>query len=160
MSTLHGHGVDAWPIDNHSTQGSPMLREIVIGTSRPHEKATVHLTPEQALYVHGRLSVIRSAIMNRPSGGFGHLGSAQLPADHANQLKTSGAKVWTMIGRHDADASQEVVTHVVIESAHSNGYGMVTLSPDEVVHIADRLTQITMAYLHENVWGGEDARAQ
>ena len=30
---------------------------------------------------------------------------------------------------------------------------MVTLSPDEALQIADRLTQITMDFLHDNVWG-------
>lgn len=46
---------------------------------------------------------------------------------------------------------------VEIESQHpSEGYGAVFLTPDQVLEIHARLSQIALAFLHENRWGGED----
>jgi hypothetical protein len=158
MNVLHRHGVEAWPIGYEAQNSLPMLRKIVIASKRPHDKAKVHLTPEQALYAQARMSVIKSAIQGGHLASIRHLGSARLPDDHADHLKSCGAKVWTI--SEQADATHELVTQVVIESSHPDGYGMVSLSPVEALHIADRLTQITLAFLHDSAWGGEDARNQ
>jgi hypothetical protein len=49
---------------------------------------------------------------------------------------------------------------VLVESVHPDGHGVVRLSPEQALAIRDRLEQITLAFLHENVWGGEDVRTQ
>ena len=46
---------------------------------------------------------------------------------------------------------------VQIESQHpTHGYGAVYLTPDQLLEIHARLSQIALESLHENVWGGED----
>ena len=47
---------------------------------------------------------------------------------------------------------------VEIESQHpAQGYGSVYLTPDQILEIHARLTQIALEYLHQNRWGGEDS---
>jgi hypothetical protein len=53
-----------------------------------------------------------------------------------------------------------VLDAVLIESVHPDGHGVVRLSPEQAIYIRDRLEQISISQLHENVWGGEDARLQ
>jgi hypothetical protein len=46
---------------------------------------------------------------------------------------------------------------VQIESQHpAQGYGSVYLTPDQILEIHARLTQIALEFLHQNRWGGED----
>jgi hypothetical protein len=49
---------------------------------------------------------------------------------------------------------------VVIASDRPAGGGPIHLSPDQVLHVEERLTHITLAFLHDHGWGGEDARNQ
>ena len=56
-----------------------------------------------------------------------------------------------------ADSARD---YSLVEGDGPAGHGVVHLTPDQARYLHDRLTQITLAFLHENVWGGEDARAQ
>jgi hypothetical protein len=82
-----------------------------------------------------------------------HLGIDHLPADHRNQLSRCEAKVWPIV--HDDPGGPPSLEQVIIESEHWDGYGVVHLSPEQARYIHSRLSQITVAFLHENVWGGE-----
>ena len=113
----------------------------------------MYLTPDQTLYTQSRLSIIKSAFLCGHYQQINHLGVSHLPDDHADHLSSCGAKVWSIV---DSAASPALVS-VVVESQHPDGNGMVTLLPEEALHIQERLTQITLAFLHENIWGGEDA---
>ena len=75
-----------------------------------------------------------------------------------HKLGTHGAEAWPIA--REGTSSRPTLEKVVIESKHPDGHGVVHLSPDQALYIHSRLTQITLAFLHENGWGGEDARAQ
>jgi len=54
-----------------------------------------------------------------------------------------------------------VLDAVQVESDHpGHGRGVLYLTPDQLLYIQARLSQIAVAFLHENRWGGEDARDQ
>jgi hypothetical protein len=159
MSTRHGTGAEAWPIGRESRSGNtPVLMKVVVANKHSNERSEVHLTPDQALYAHSRLSIIKSAYLNGHFQQVQTLGIDHLPADHAAHLSTCGAKVWSIVD--DKAAPSERLQFVVLESQHPDGYGMIKLSPDDALHVEERLTQITLAFLHDNFWGGEDARSQ
>ena len=160
MNVLHRHhnGAEAWPISQEHTAHSPSLTKVIVASRHPDGKGEVHLTPNQALYGQSRLSMIKVAFLNGHQESVHHLGTDHLPEAHADEMRGIGAKVWPIIG--DETSSHPVLKDVVIESRHPDGYGLVHLTPDEARHIEHRLTEITLAFLHENVWGGEDALRQ
>ena len=66
----------------------------------------------------------------------------------------SGATARPFIRQQNGEVLLDAVE---IESQHpSEGYGAVFLTPDQVLEIHARLSQIALAFLHENRWGGED----
>jgi hypothetical protein len=53
-----------------------------------------------------------------------------------------------------------VLEEVVVEIRQVGGRAVVHLTPAQARAIEGRLTTIGIDYLHENSWGGEDARTQ
>ena len=155
---LGAHEAEAWPISREDTGYRPILEKVVVESEHPDGHGVVRLSPDQALYVHSRLSGIAMAFLHGRPGGVEHLGVADLPDDHLYRLSRCGAKVWPI--SREADALPPVLEQVVVESEHPDGGGLIHLSPEQARYIHNRLTHITLAFLHENVWGGEDARAQ
>ena len=151
-------GAEAWPISREDTGYRPILEKVVVESDHPDGHGVVRLSPDQALYVHSRLSSIAMAFLHGRPACVEHLGVDRLPEDHLYQLSRCGAKVWPISG--EADGLPPVLEKVVVESEHPDGHGLVHLSPDQARYVHGRLTHITLAFLHENVWGGEDARAQ
>jgi hypothetical protein len=160
MNLLHRHpyGAEAWPISRERSGYSPMLTKVIVASRHPDGRGEVHLTPNQALYAQSRLSMIKVAFLNGHQAVVYNLGTEHLPAAHADMMNDLGAKVWPIID--DETSAKPVLKDVVLESRHPDGYGLVHLTPDDAAHVEERLTQITLAFLHENVWGGEDARRQ
>ena len=155
---LGTHGAEAWPISRAGTSHRPILAKVVIESEHPDGHGVIHLAPEQALYVHSRLSHITMAFLHGQDGGVRHLGVDHLPDDHLQRLSTCGAKVWPI--SHEGTSPPPVLEQVVVESEHPDGHGLLHLTPEQAQYLHSRLSHITMAFLHENVWAGEDARAQ
>lgn len=66
----------------------------------------------------------------------------------------SGATARPLIRQQGGEVRLDAVQ---IESQHPDqGYGAVYLTPDQLLEIHARLSQIALAFLHENRWGGED----
>jgi hypothetical protein len=160
MNLLHRHpkGAEAWPISHEISDHSPILTKVIVASRHPDGSGKVNLTPNQALYAQSRLSMIRVAFLNGHSESVHNLGTEHLPNAHADQLSSVGAKVWPIID--DETSPHPALKDVVIESVHPDGYGLVHLTPEEADHVEHRLREITLAFLHENTWGGEDARRQ
>ena len=78
-------------------------------------------------------------------------GANQQPATiHAG----SGATARPFIRQQNGEVLLDAVE---IEVQHpTQGCGAVYLTPDQVLEIHARLSQIALAFLHENRWGGED----
>jgi hypothetical protein len=66
--------------------------------------------------------------------------------------------VWPIVA--EGSGAPADLEKVVIESDRPGGRGPVHLSPEQVLHIEQRVTHIALAFLHENGWGGEDGRNQ
>ena len=158
MHKLGTHGAEAWPIAREGTSYRPTLEKVVIESKHPDGRGVVRLSSDQALYAHSRLSHITMAFLHGRVDRVDHLGVDRVPDDHLHMLSRCGAKVWPI--SHEETDLPPVLEKVVIESDHPDGHGVVQLSPDQALYIHSRLTHITLAFLHENGWGGEDARAQ
>jgi hypothetical protein len=74
------------------------------------------------------------------------------------KLYKNGAEAWPIA--REAGGRRPVLEKVIVEGEIPAGHGVVHLTPDQARYLRSRLTQITLAFLHENVWGGEDAHAQ
>jgi hypothetical protein len=158
MHKLGTHGAEAWPISFEGPGARPILAKIIVESRHPDGHGIVHLSPDQALYAHSRLSHITMAFLHGRIDRVEHLGIDHLPEDHLDKLSTCGAKVWPI--SHEGTDLPPVLEKVVVESAHPGGSGVIHLSPDQALYVHSRLTHITLAFLHENTWGGEDARSQ
>jgi hypothetical protein len=135
-----------------------MLTKVIVASKNPDDRGEVHLTPNQALYAQSRLSIINVAFLNGHPDSVHNLGTEHLPTAHADKAGDTGAKIWPIID--DETSAHPVRKEVILESRHPDGYGLVHLTPEEARHIEERLKQIALAFLHENTWGGEDARRQ
>jgi hypothetical protein len=158
MTTVQRTEAEAWPISREGTGYRPILEQVIIKSRHPEGSGVIRLTPDQALYAQSRLSIISMAYLHGRNGEVHRLGIDQLPVDHESHLSTCGAKVWPI--SHGAEDSPAVLEQVVVESEHPQGHGVIHLSPEQARYIHSRLSQITIAFLHENGWGGEDARVQ
>ena len=48
-----------------------------------------------------------------------------------------------------------------LEASHPRyGHGELFLTHEQLVYVRGQLELIDLRFLHENVWGGEDARSQ
>jgi hypothetical protein len=159
MNGRHKIGAEAWPISREGMDHQPILLKVIVQSQNPNGKGVLHLSPDQALYAHSRLSTITTAFLTGHPEAVHHLGIEALPEDHGDRLNaSSGTRVWPIV--HEGAELPPVLDEVVIESEHPDGHGFIRLTPDQARYIHGRLTHITLAFLHENVWGGEDALAQ
>ncbi|HET8521944.1 MAG TPA: hypothetical protein VFL82_01850 [Thermomicrobiales bacterium] len=158
MQTRLRLGAEAWPISREAPSRFPILEKIVIQSMHPEGPGTVHLSPDQALYVHSRLSLVATAFLHGHNDSVHHLDLPSLPVNHRQEMSRCGAKVWPIGSEREGETP--VLEQVVIESQHPDGDGVIHLTPEQARYIHGRLTHITLAFLHENVWGGEDARDQ
>jgi hypothetical protein len=158
MSSPHVYRTEAVPRSHNGGDHQQILHEIRIKSDHPAGSGTVHLTPEQALYAHSRLSNIVMAFLHGHPEQVHGLGVAELPSDHEYRLGRNGTRVWPI--SHEAYGQIMILDEVVIENEHFGGHGVVHLSPEQAQYLHRRLTQLTLQYLHENRWGGEDARSQ
>ena len=157
MNTQQKFNAEAWPIARPSTSHRPILEKVIIESHHSDGNGTVTLGPDQSLYVHSRLSNVVSAFLRGHDSSIHNFGVEHLPADHEQSLSACGAKVWPI--RHES-RGVEILEKVVIESNHSDGHGPISLSPEQASYIYSRLTHINLAFLHENVWGGESLGGQ
>jgi hypothetical protein len=127
----------ARPITAHRHDQVELVAVQVTSDHPLHRHGIVYLSPDQLDCVHAELSTLTPGKYGRFDVG-------------------SGAEVQQV--RHNGRAESEDLT--CIRSAHPFGNGECWLTMREARSIRARLGQIDVAFLHENVWGGEDATAQ
>jgi hypothetical protein len=161
MRKLGKLGAEAWPVAAEGSGYQRTLIKVVVESVHPLGHGRLHLSADQALYVHSRLTQIAAVFLHGdPTGG---LRTADPDPTHRHEdpvvrLGREGAEAWPL--SHAGADGRPVLEAVLVESVHPDGHGVVRLSPEQALAIRDRLEQITIAFLHENVWGGEDARTQ
>jgi hypothetical protein len=148
-------GAEAWPISRPGPGHRPILEKVIIKSHHPDGNGVLHLTPDQALYFHSRLSHVNSAFLRSNHLAYERYGVPELPPDHLSQMSRCGAKVWPI--SHETDALPPALDKVVVENENDNRHHLLNLSPEQAEYIHARLTHINLAFLHENAWGGEDA---
>jgi hypothetical protein len=161
MSKLGKFEAEAWPIVMDGQGSQRVLLKVVIESNHPLGYGHLNLSTDQVLYIHSRLTQVAAELIHP-----GHTGGESIAAsdparrhdEPAVRLGRYGAEVWVLTSSWE-DSRPELEA-VLIESAHPDGHGVVRLTPEQTLHIRDRLEQISIAHLHENVWGGEDARRQ
>jgi hypothetical protein len=161
MKTLSSYGAEAWPISHENGRGRPTLDKVIVASEHADGSGTVHLSADQALYVQSRLSQIAGAFFphHHSNGNHPHEQATMHPDGPAvHTLAGCGAEAWP-IASESADIPPDL-EKVVIECDCPGGQGPIHLSPDQVLYVQDRLTHITLAFLHDKGWGGEDARNQ
>jgi len=157
MSTRQKINAEAWPIAQPSNSHRPVLVNVIIESHHPDGNGTVTLGPDQSLYVHSRLSNVVSAFLRGHDSSVHNFGVEQLPVNHEHAMSSCGAKVWPI--RHES-SGVETLDKVVIESDCPDGHGPIYLTTAQAVYIYSRLPHINLAFLHENVWGGESLGSQ
>ena len=158
MSERTRLGAEAWPISRPGPGHRPILEKVIIESHHPDGNGVLHLTPDQALYVHSRLSHVNSAFLRNHQVAYEHYGVPELPADHLTQMSRCGARLWPI--SHETDSLPQALEKVVVENDFEGGHSLLNLSPAQTEYIHARLTHINLAFLHENVWGGEDVSGQ
>jgi hypothetical protein len=158
MRPSHFHGAEAHARFRQGAEHQEILSEVQVRNDHPAGSGRVHLTAEQALYAQSRLSLIAAAFLHGHREPVHGLAVDMLPSDHRSLLGRTHVRVWPIC--HEIYDDVWVLDEVVLESEHPDGDGMVHLSPEQAGDLHRQLTAITMRCLHENRWGGEDARAQ
>jgi len=128
---------EARPITAHRHDQVELVAVQVTSNHPSHHHGVVYLSADQVGSVHAGLSTL-------------------IPGQYGRFDVGSGAEVRQL--RHDASPDGEDV--VCIRSEHPFGSGECCLTGRETRYIRSRLGQIGIAFLHENIWGGEDALAQ
>jgi hypothetical protein len=128
---------EARPITAHRHDQVELIAVQVKSDHPLQRNGIVYLSPDQLDCVHGELTTLAPGKYGRFDCG-------------------SGAEVRQM--RHDDSSIGEDV--VCIRSEHPFGSGECCMTEHEARYIRSRLAQIAIAFLHENVWGGEDALVQ
>src|SRR5215204_4928358 len=113
MNMPQKNGAEAWPISREGIGYRPILEQVIIKSNHPDGNGLVRLTPDQALYVYSRLSIIATAFLHGHNGQVHRFGIEHLPEDHEDKLSACGAKVWPI--RHEVEGSPAVLEQVVIE---------------------------------------------
>jgi hypothetical protein len=147
-SHLGPYGIDARPIERRGLSGERVLDEVVVESVHPSGHGRVVLTPDQTLRLLARLTQIDVSLLH-----------GALPVEFALKEATAavdGETAWAVI-RTTGQGTVECEEVVVADGA---GIGVVHLAPEQVGELLQRLTALTLDYLHENVFGGEDARIQ
>jgi hypothetical protein len=108
----------------------------------PSGSGSVRLDPIQAEHIHARLSQIDFAFRHDIQTG-----------ELVTSLSPCGAEALP-VSRIEGDTV--TMDGLVIKTAQARLF----LSPDEVTTVKNELERIVIDYLHDSVWGGEDARRQ
>lgn len=161
MNTLRQYGADVWPISHEGHDGRHFLEEIVVTSDHADGPGAVHLTVDQAIYVQSRLSQIAVTFLPH------HRGTGEHPHDRrtthpdgpaVHPLANCGAEAWAVLNEGASERTD--LEKVVIESDCASGRGPIHLSPEQALYVEERLTHVSLAFLHDKGWGGEDARGQ
>jgi hypothetical protein len=138
-----------------------MLIKVVVESVHPLGHGRLYLSAEQGIFLHSRLTQIAAVYLHGDiaEGSPDWAPDASLRSDDLEvRLGQSGVEAWPLC-RPGADG-RPMLDVVLVESVHPDGHGVVRLSPEQTLAIRDQLEQISLDYLHENIWGGEDARRQ
>jgi len=73
-------------------------------------------------------------------------------------LASCGAEAWPVVD--EGVGIPPDLEKVVVESNRPGGRASIHLSPEQALYVEERLTHITLDFLHDKGWGGEDARSQ
>ena len=160
MTKLSTCGAEAWPVSHAGRGGRRSLETIVVMSEHADSRGAVHLTADQDLYVQSRLSQIAVTFHphHRSNGAHPHCQATKHqdgPTVHT--LARCGAEAWQVVS---ADAALFPDLEKVVESDCPDGRAVVHLSPEQALYVEERLTHITLDFLHDKGWGGEDARDQ
>jgi hypothetical protein len=161
MSKLGKFGAEARPVEMDGQGSQRLLLKVVVESDHPLGHGRLHLSADQMLYVHSRLTQIAAVFLHPAHPDREHVCASGLPDRNEEpvlRLGRYGAEVWPLTSNGADDGL--VLEAVLIESMHPDGHGVVRLTPEQTLYIRDRLEQISISRLHENVWGGEDARIQ
>jgi hypothetical protein len=161
MTKLSTCGAEAWPVSHAGRDGRRSLETIVVMSEHADGRGAVHLTADQALYVQSRLSQIAVTFLpHHRSNGMHPHGQATThpdgPAVHT--LASCGAEAWPVFVEGAGILAD--LEKVVVESDRPDGRASIHLSPEQALYVEERLTHITLDFLHDKGWGGEDAYAQ
>jgi hypothetical protein len=155
MRKLGDHAAEAWPISRVGPNGYPFLEKVVVASHHPDGDGMISVSPDQVLYVQSRLSHVTTAFLHGHPAEVHHLGVDHMPDGPVHEMRRCRARVWPI--SHQSDS---LLDKVVVESEHPDGNGTIQLNSDQARYIHSRLTQISLAFLHDNHWGGEDATMQ
>jgi hypothetical protein len=161
MTKLSTCGAEAWPVSHAGRDGRRSLETIVVMSEHADGRGAVHLTADQALYVQSRLSQIAVTFLphHRCNGEHPHRQATTHPDGPAvHTLASCGVEAWPVVGE-DAGLLPDL-EKVVVESDCPDGRASIHLSPEQALYVEERLTHITLDFLHDKGWGGEDARSQ
>ena len=161
MTKLSTCGAEAWPISHEGREGRQNLETIVVMSEHADGRGAVHLTADQALYVQSRLSQIAVTFLphHRCNGVHPYRQATTHPDGPAiHTLASCGAEAWPVFV--EAAGISLDLEKVVVESDCPDGRASIHLSPEQALYVEERLTHITLDFLHDKSWGGEDAHAQ
>jgi hypothetical protein len=148
-------------VSHEGRDGRHFLEKVVVMSDHADGRGAVHLTADQALYVQSRLSQI--AVMFLPHHRCNGAHPSNQVTTHPDRpavhpLAICGAEAWPVVSE-DAGLPPDL-EKVVVESDRPNGRASIHLSPEQALYVEERLTHITLDFLHDKGWGGEDARSQ
>lgn len=126
---------EARPITAHRHDQVELIAVQVKSDHPLRRNGIVYLNPDQLDSVHAELTTLAPGRYGRFDVG-------------------SGAEVRQV--RHN----DSVEDAICIRTDHPFGSGECCMTEREARYLRGRLGQIAIAFLHENVWGGEDALAQ
>ena len=161
MTKLSTCGAEAWPISHEGREGRQNLETIVVMSEHADGRGAVHLTADQALYVQSRLSQIAVTFLphHRCNGVHPYRQATTHPDGPAvHTLASCRAEAWPVFV--EAAGISLDLEKVVVESDRPDGRASIHLSPEQALYVEERLTHITLDFLHDKSWGGEDAHAQ
>jgi len=161
MTKLNTCGAEAWSINHAGRDGRRSLETIIVMSEHADGRGAVHLTADQALYVQSRLSQIAVSFLphHRCDGAHPYRQATTHPdGPTVHTLASCGAEAWPVFV--DGAGTPPDLEKVVVESDRPDGRASIHLSPEQALYVEERLTHITLDFLHDKSWGGEDAHAQ
>jgi hypothetical protein len=147
---------DLRPISRDNANGAPVLEGVVLYRDNAADQR-LRLDVDQTLVVQARLRQIKLAF--HPDSvidedGHVHNGFVAPSHDPVYRGEEYEVKVWP-VTQQVADQLPTLVDVLV-----RTDDGQFRIHSEEVVYIDSRLTHVLIAFLHQNRWGGEDARVQ
>lgn len=123
--------------------GWTALEAVRIQTHHPDlGNGAIYLDPIQTEYIHARLSQIEFAFLHNIDGG-----------TLVTTLNSCGAEALP-VSRIEGDIVS--LQGIVLRRGDERAY----LVPEQIGEVRQQLEQIILEFLHDNGWGGEDARSQ